>query len=528
MLLIDKSTEWEVKFTPPNNTLSLAIHNLPGRKFLGYGLWSVPKTDRNTATLLKLGFKSNEPVKSEPLPEEPKYPRIAVEGLKRKLMPFQELGVGYLEKVKGRGLLAFDMGLGKTITTLAWLWLHKEARPAVIVCPSSLKFNWKDEIQKTLPTAKIYVCQGKKPKLEALNFEFIIINYDILNGWLCFLSELHPGVVVADESQMCKEMNTGRTKALISLCGGVKYFIALSGTPMINKPYELFPTLHILDRLQFTKFWNFAFSFCGMKRTRYGWDYKGATNPEKLNEVLESGYMLRKTKEEVLKDLPAKFKTVLPVELRGGEYSKKEREFRDWLSNLQEKINYASMLTKIEYLKQAAMVSKMDAVFEWLDNFLESGKKIVVFGWHKECLDLLEERYGKMSVRIDGSTPTNKRGELVKKFQEDETVKMFIGNIKAAGVGLTLTAASTVAFCELGWTPGEMLQAEDRCHRISQKECVNVYYFVGRNTIEEKIMALLDGKMKLINKIIDGKEADEKSLLMKLLMDYGLKHTQEN
>lgn len=514
MLLLDKGDKWEVSFNPTYN-LSEGIEKLAGREFVSPGLWHVSKSMNNKAGLKALGFNVDSVER-----KRPEYPRIQVQGLLRELRHFQEEGIGFLEKTQGRGLLGFDMGLGKTITALAWLWLHKEARPAVIVCPSSLKFNWFEEIKMTLPSSKVYVCSGRKPKLEALNFEIVIINYDILSGWYNFLSSWHPGVVIADESHMCKELKTNRTEALQSLCMGVKHFIALSGTPLINKPYELFPVLNIIDNRKFPKFWAFAHKYCGMKRTRFGWDYRGASNLEELNGVLDS-YMLRRTKDEVLSELPAKVKTVLPVELRGGEYAKKEKEFKAWLTNLQEKLNHAMLLSKIEYLKQAAMVNKMDSVFEWLDSFLATGQKVVVFGWHKDCLDLLEERYGKVAVRIDGSTPTNKRGDLVKRFQEEGEVKMFIGNIKAAGVGLTLTAASTVVFLELGWTPGEMIQAEDRCHRIGQKECVNIYYLIGKDTVEDKIMRLLDEKMKIISKVIDGKEADDSSLLTELLKEYG-------
>lgn len=442
------------------------------------------------------------------------YARIKPHGLLKELHDFQERGVGFLEEKNGNALLAFEMGLGKTITALAWLHAHPESTPALIVCPSSLKLNWLSEIRSTMhPDMPVYVCEGIKPRIEAATYPICIINYDILSNWLCVFKSIPLAAVIADESHMCKDPRNNRTRALISLCEGLKHKIMLSGTPL-NRPYELWSTLHILDPKRFGKYIPYAERYCASNPR----DYKGASNHEELHRLLASTVMLRVKKEEVLKELPPKQYSVIPVRMSNGEYARKEKEFRLWISELKGRMNYATAMSKIEYLKQLAMLGKMDSVFEWIDNFLLTGEKLVVFGWHRACLDLLEQRYGDISVRIDGSTKN--RSELVSEFQKNPNIKLFIGNIKSAGVGLTLTSSSTVLFCELAWTSRDMEQAADRVHRITQAYPVNIYYLIAKGTIEERIIKMLDEQKGGASRIIDGKFIDASEMLYELISQY--------
>ena len=185
-----------------------------------------------------------------------------------------------------------------------------------------------------------------------------------------------------------------------------------------------------------------------------------------------------------------------------------------------EKASAAVTLTAIEKLKQLAVQAKLDHALNWIADFLDSDEKLVVFAVHKFVIDAIMERFKNVAVKLDGSVSGTDRQLVVDKFQDDAKTRLFVGNIKAAGIGITLTAASNVAFLEFPWTPGDLSQGEDRCHRIGQKFTVNVYYLLAQNTIEETIALLLDEKRKVLDKVLDGIDTDEGSLLTELIANY--------
>jgi SWI/SNF-related matrix-associated actin-dependent regulator of chromatin subfamily A-like protein 1 len=181
----------------------------------------------------------------------------------------------------------------------------------------------------------------------------------------------------------------------------------------------------------------------------------------------------------------------------------------------------AEVLTKAETLKQIAVKGKIDYVIEWIRNFLESDEKLVVFATHKTVVSAIMEAFPKIAVKIDGSLSTDKQREDAKvKFQTDDKIRLFVGQTKAASEGINLTASSTVAFVELPWTPGNVRQCEDRCHRIGQKDTVNVNFLLAFGTIEEKIAKILDSKRKLSDNLLDGKESLDTNILTDLLKQY--------
>jgi SWI/SNF-related matrix-associated actin-dependent regulator 1 of chromatin subfamily A len=240
--------------------------------------------------------------------------------------------------------------------------------------------------------------------------------------------------------------------------------------------------------------------------------------------------MVRRKKAEVLPDLPEKLYSYIPMELENAkEYFEVEEDFIRYLrkekgSEAAEKAGKAEHLTRIETLKQLSIKGKMKASIQWIRDFLgENGNKLVVFAVHKTTIDALMKEFKDEAVKVDGSVSAVKRDEAVTAFQEDPKVKLFVGNIQAAGTGLTLTAASSVAFLELPWTPGELKQAEDRCHRIGQKNTVNVYYLLADETIEVAIAELLDEKRKVLEAVLDGKDVEEGTLLNDLMKKYAEK-----
>jgi len=516
----DRTMEIRYKFDP--EILQL-IKTLPGRRFHpDKKYWTATITKDSIQKLKDVEFTIDKELE-EFLHEEER--EIEVPGLKKQLFTFQKVGVAFIEKRKGRALIADEMGLGKTIQAAAWLQLHPEKRPAIILCPASLKLNWAKELRDTLSTNdKVEILSGTKPY--PITGSIIIINYDILNSWIETLQAINPQVLIMDEAHYIKNSSAIRTKAAKKLAKGIPHVIALTGTPIVNRPIEGFNIFQILDRNLFPNFWTYVHQYCGARHNGFGWDFSGATNKEELNQILTSTIMIRRRKADVLKDLPEKLFSFVPMELANEtEYRIAEKEFIEYLRGVKgkeaaEKAKKAEHLVKIEALKQLAVKGKMKQAINWIKDFIEDSSKLVVFAVHKEVIDQLMKEFKEIAVKIDGSIPTPERHKAVEAFQNDPNVKLFIGNIQAAGVGLTLTAASAVAFLELPWTPGELQQAEDRCHRIGQKNAVNIYYLLAENSVEYRLAKLLDRKKEVLSAVIDGKPVEEKSLITELIESY--------
>ena len=243
--------------------------------------------------------------------------------------------------------------------------------------------------------------------------------------------------------------------------------------------------------------------------------------------------MIRRCKEDVLKELPAKTRSLvlLPLE-RPAEYLRAEKDFLRWLAERSRasvrRIKHSTIekLVQMGYLKQLAAELKLKAVYEWIDNFLEStDHKLVLFGWHHKILQALQKHYGQtQTVLIDGATPPAQRAGLVTHFQTSRAVRLFLGNIQAAGTAITLTAASHAAFIELHWVPGDHVQAEDRLHRIGQKSPVNIYYLVGQNTIEYDLCQAIQNKAQVLQQILDGSRPRREQMNLASLLEQALHH----
>jgi len=549
-----KETPCQKRQTPPQKTAHLIEENLiriqfpfdyntvdvvksiPGRRFNNKQekYWTAPPSADAIEILQKDGFVLDPELLS--LLERYKtsvddVEEMEVPGLKRELFPFQRKGVAFLEAKGGRGLIGDEMGLGKTIQALAWLHIHPEKRPVVIVCPAHLKLNWVQEIRITMPenqANRTQILQGTKPT-ERIMGDFIIINYDILQYWVDILVSIKPQVMIFDEAHYTKNSKALRTKATKKLAKACKHVIALTGTPIVNRPIEGFNICQMVDKSVFPDFWKFARTYCGAKHNGFGWDFTGAENKDELHRKLTQSIMIRRKKDEVLPDLPAKIYSHVPMEITNRtEYKKVEDDFITYLRQAKgdeeaDRAGKAQHLTRIEALKQLAVKGKMTQAIDWIQDFLDScngGSKLVVFAVHKSTIDTLMAEFSKVAVKVDGSVSGEKRNEAVNAFQNNPAVKLFIGNIQAAGTGLTLTAASSVAFLELPWTPGEVVQAEDRCHRIGQENSVNVYYLLAQNTIEGQIAKLLDSKREVLDAVLDGREVEETQLLAELMKAY--------
>ncbi len=429
-----------------------------------------------------------------------------------KLKTYQKIGVKKIERYNGRVLLADSMGLGKTIQALTYLKNHPELRPAIIICPASVKWVWEWQAKKHCHL-QTTVLSGRKVPKYTLNQPdpIMILNYDILDAWKDYLKSIKPLVVIMDEVHAIKGGRTKRARACKTLCKKVPHVIAMSGTPLTNRPAELFPTLNILWPNEFPAFTPFAHRWCAPKWKPWGWDYRGASHLEELHGKIKRLGMIRRLKEDVLKDLPSKTRLVVPMDISNvKEYEQALNEFIKWLSKRSpskaQRASKAEELVKIGYLVRLASELKMKSVFEWVDNFFEeSDGKLVLFCHHKKIVNLLKERYRDICTVITGATSQKKRKIAVQNFQKNKKTRLFIGNIRAAGTGIDLYAASTVAFVETGWVSEDCIQCEDRLHRLGQKNSVTVYYLIAKDTIESNLCKILQKKHDIVTQVLDGR-----------------------
>ncbi len=554
-----KSGKYALKIIFPFNKDDLdKVKTLEGRRYHDKNnkkFWSCPLSIDSVKSLKEWGFYMDKKLLDFLNRSKIDIAQVNgitdIKGLKGQLFPYQAKGVGFIEQKRGRALLGDEMGLGKTIQALAWLQLHPEKTPIIIVVPSSLKYNWKKEILQWTSFVSIQIISGSK--IVPITEDIIIINYDILSAWYPYLLKINPQVLITDECHYYKNSKAQRTKAIMKLGSHIRHVIALSGTPIINRPIEIFNAAKLVNPTVFPDKWKFQHTYCGAKHNGFGWDFNGASNTEELHEKLTSTIMIRRLKKDVLKELPDKIHSIIPFKLDNTkEYELAENDFVTFISNnvenklkleideinnkykndiaildtnkvkieKQKEINKINILTHIEVLKQLAVKGIISQVIEWIINFLESGEKIVLFAVHKFVIDMIMEAFPKITVKIDGSIPSKIRQNIVDSFQENKNIKIFIGNIKAAGVGITLTKASNVAFIELPWTPGELVQAEDRCHRIGQKNTVYIHMLIAQDTIQEKIAKLIDDKRKILDAVLDGKTLNTTSLLTDLINSY--------
>ena len=449
-----------------------------------------------------------------------------------KLFPYQEVGVAFIELSKCKALIGDDMGLGKTAQSLAWLALHKEKRPVIVICPASIKVNWSREINKWIPNSSIQSIDSGKDVIEP-GKEFYIVNYDLLRKHEQGLLDIGASVVILDEATYVKERKSQRTKATLKIAKNSPHVLALSGTPILNKPIEFFNILNLIAPKVFKSQWQFGHQFCGMEHNVYGFSYSGATNTELLNFLLKS-IMIRRDKREVLKDLPPKRrefkyigipnKIIRMHEAAEMDLSNAVRDYRiRGLSSEERSEKRMLAITALNYLRQVVGMAKAEQTLEIVRPTLEAGEKIVIFGHHKAVLDKLEEdltKAGFKNVRIDGQVTGNKRQKLIDEFQNAPDCKVMVASILAMGMGVNLVSASSVFIVERQWTPAVEEQGEDRLWRIGQEKEVTVWYLVTADTVDDKMNHLIERKRKMVKQIIDGESHSEESLVSELLDTY--------
>jgi SWI/SNF-related matrix-associated actin-dependent regulator 1 of chromatin subfamily A len=447
---------------------------------------------------------------------------LEVPGLGGELKPFQRAGVAYLLE-RRRSFLADEQGLGKTIEALATLQAD-EAFPAVVVCPANLKLNWLREVEAWLPGRTVRCLSGYGDGAgDAEEADVTIVNYDILGPRLGELLALSPRAVVIDEAHYCKNAGAKRTQAVQQLALGVPtdgIVLALSGTPVVNRPAELIAQLRILGRLE--EFGSGA---------QFGTRFKGADAHRRLHWHLRARCFVRRLKRDVLPQLPAKTRAVVPIELDNqAEYRLAESDLLAWLrtqpldlGELDARVAAAlraERLVRLNALKLLAARGKLNAAMAWIHDFCSSGERLVVFARHREIQRAITARFPD-ALHILGEDSPARRDEALRAFQSEDAPgnQIIVCSMEVAGQGLTLTRSSNVAFLELDWTPAKHDQAEDRCHRIGQQDAVNAYYLLAADTVDETIATLLERKRSVIEAVTDGREEDEEALLDALVRE---------
>lgn len=429
------------------------------------------------------------------------------------LMQYQHDGVRMSKSFNDRTLLADEMGLGKTVQVLYRIAKLLQTHPEgifVVVAPACAKYVWKNQAKQHFGI-RTFVCEGRKPpEMVQTRARVFIINYDILPGWVEFFRQAGIVLTAFDECHYLRNHTSRRTKAAARLQEDVPRVIGISGTPLMNRPIELFTVLNFLQPGVFSSRLSFGMEYSHAKRERGTWTFKGAQNLPQLNRLLLDTCMIRRRKKDVLTQLPEKqrFLVEMPMEDM-KEYQEASNNFMFWLrSRKPSSVKGAERneaLVKIGYLVRLASKYKFNYLCEWIDNFIETSEgKLVVFTGRKALIRALEARYGDIAVKVDGDVPVPQRSILSEAFNKDKRIRLFLGNYVAAGVAIDLTGAEDLLAADLPWTPGELAQAEDRIHRMNSKGNARIHLSVATGTIETSIARILTEKMEILSAVLDG------------------------
>jgi SWI/SNF-related matrix-associated actin-dependent regulator 1 of chromatin subfamily A len=456
---------------------------------------------------------------------------------------YQRAGIAYALGRTGT-LIADEMGLGKTIQALGLLNADPSIRSALIICPASLRLNWRREAERWLVRPRrIHVVESADPP--PAEAEVVIANYDRVRQHHEALMSRQWDILVADEAHYLKNPKAQRTQLVLGggrgrgaepgLISRARRKLLLTGTPLLNQPVELWPLVHALDPERWPSFFSFVKRYCDAHQERIGrsgklvWNFDGASNLGELQERLRSTVMVRRLKKDVLTELPPKRRQVVELpDVASDEVDEEERiweEQEEALESAQAAVDLAQAsgderayeaavarlreamaiaFTAIARARHAVAIAKVPAALEHIDSMLESGiSKIVVFGHHHDVIAKLAAHYGARAVVLTGETPMAERQAAVDRFQSDPSCAVFIGSITAAGVGLTLTAASHVVFVELDWVPANVTQAEDRLHRIGQREHVLVQHLVVDGSLDARMAKTLVAKQAIADQALD-------------------------
>ena len=461
------------------------------------------------------------------------------------LLPYQRAGVAYAAK-RPATLLADEMGLGKTVQAIALVNADPTITRVAVICPASLKINWRREIERwSSRPAQVIVGNGKVTTSWAEAFgpdqggvQWLVVNYDVLTKWRPVLISGQLDLLVLDEAHYLKTPTAQRTVAVLGrwdrdpakvvLPIPARRRMALTGTPLLNRPAEIWGICHSFAPEVFGSWRRFMTRYAEAFEGRFGWDTSGASNLDELQRLLRETIMVRRLKADVLTELPPKRRAVVELPANGAapviaaeregydaqqatltalreavleaEASEDPEAYRDAVAGL--RAGASGAFNAISKLRHDTALAKVPAVIETLKDAVEQGK-VVCFAHHRDVVAAIAAAFGSAAVTLTGDTSMANRDAAVQRFQNDPTCLLFVGNIRAAGVGLTLTASSHVIFAELDWTPALVTQAEDRCHRIGQHDHVLVQHLVLEGSLDATMARMLVSKQIVLDAALD-------------------------
>ena len=536
-----KGDNFELSFKYKTSIID-RVRQIPGRRFDGTKkVWIVPTRSRvelerviyQIQQFENINWVNGTEKKEEDIAYDiPELPDLTVpHNLKIQPYPYQLKGIARGLELK-RFMNCDEPGLGKTLQSIATINLA-DAFPCLVICPSSLKINWLREWEK-FTDKKAMILTDKVRDTWTFFFQtgmhqVFIVNYESLKkyfvqrikkaeGWTLRDVEFRNSInlfksVIIDESHRCKSASTQQAKFCKGICTGKEWVIELTGTPVVNRPKDLIPQLAILNRMEdFGGYKPFVNRYCSGQRE--------ASNLKELNFNLWQYCMFRREKSLALTDLPDKIRQVNTCEITNRkEYMDAERDLIMYLQKYKdadddkiEKALRGEVMVRINILRQISARGKVRDVIEFVKDFRENGKKIILFCSLHEVVDQLK-RYFPTAVSVTGRDSQDEKQRAVDAFQNNPKADIIICSIKAAGVGLTLTASSNVAFVEFPWTYADCCQCEDRAHRIGQKDSVTCYYFLGRRTIDEKVYRIIQEKKNIANAVTGSTEDIEENIV---------------
>jgi len=534
---------------PYNPVLVAAVKDLPGRRFDGSSkTWSVPVSSAAAvqAMLARLtGVEISYANGAQDALQRAQAARgEAVEASRAQewageiprptglaYLPYQRAGIAYALGRPGV-LIADEMGLGKTIQAIGVVNADETVRSVLIVCPASLKLNWAREWSRwSTRGLTVGIANGALPATDV-----VILNYDILKKHLPAIHARAWDCLILDEAHYLKNPKAQRTQCVLGAKGvesiKARRRIALTGTPILNRPIEAWPIAHALAPAEFGNWRAFVTRYCGGYQDRYGWNVSGATNLPELQDKLRASIMVRRLKKDVLTELPAKRRQVIELPANGAAGTVRAEADayaaqQDRLTGLRVAVELAKAGDENDYaaavdrlragsmaafaelskLRHTTALAKIPHVIEHIRDTLESEGKLIVFAHHRDVIESLAAEFPGAAI-ITGDTPMQSRQDAVDRFQTDPACRLFLGNIQAAGVGLTLTASAHVVFAELDWVPGNITQAEDRCHRIGQTDSVLVQHLVLEGSLDATMARTLVEKQTLIDAALDDERGE--------------------
>ncbi|KAF7266549.1 hypothetical protein GWI33_020058 [Rhynchophorus ferrugineus] len=426
--------------------------------------------------------------------------------LSQTLLPFQLEGLRFGIERNGRCLIADDMGLGKTFQALAIMNYYADDWPLLIVTTASMKHVWEETITKYLTSVPILQVQYMTASKDYIgDAKILIISHDLMSRCCDKLLERNFGCIIIDESHTLKNFKAKITQAATKLAKRAKRIVLLSGTPALSRPSELYSQLSLIDDNFFGSFIEYATRYCNLQKTHFGLDSSGKSNLQELDIILTRKFMIRRTKEDVMKCMPKKTQEIIRLDVKLQNFSETERKSLEVLANRyaateKSKDKHSLLLT---FFSETAKI-KIPSVCSYILSMLEKNIKFLVFAHHLIVLNAVEDvlkSKNRKYIRIDGSTTGDQRKYFVDKFQTDDNYICAILSITAANAGITLTAAQIVVFAELHWNPSILSQAEARAHRIGQENPVIIQYLLAHGTADDSIWPLLQSKQDILNEV---------------------------